>query len=398
MDYNQLMAKINWLDEERRKDKSEIAALTQRLIGTENESRDMAKHIKQLEADLAQAQAQLARLPRFDEALDKLRQEIILMIEEQEGRRKASERELEKLRRVELESQAKALAEFKRELAPLPRLQEELPLRRAEEQRLNALLGTLSHQVAQIDERIDERVRDVSYIEESMRQDSRRLAELQAEVTELRKRVDARLPRVDVLEEQIVRAQGRVSELVALEVERKQDHTKFIEQYAMLARERDRRMEQWSVEMGEVHARVESYAKRIEAYGELQQIVNTTLMQLESLRQRLEQRQNEVGEVQRLNEERFKQQWTEFIGEQDKRWKHHQITNDEHWKDHERRHVELVAKVDDLSVVDGQLRAEITRLWRVQEAHAQTMTTFAHQWLEDFEAQGEKARRASGGS
>lgn len=395
MDLTQLIAKINWLDEERRKDKAEIAALQQRVIGAENEARETSKRILDLETRLAAAQVQLAKLPRVDDALDKMRTEIILMIEEHEDRRKAAEREAEKLRRVELEAQAKALAEFRRELAVIPRVQEEIPPIKAEQQRVTPILGALSHQIAQIDERIDERVRDVSYLEEARRQDNRRLTELQVELAEFRKRVEAYLPKVEVVEEQVVRNHARVAELVALETARKQDHSKFIEQYAMLARERDRRMETWSAEIAESLQRVEGYAKRVEAYAELQQVVTATLAQLEGLRQRLEQRQNEVGEMQRLAEDRIKQQWAEFAAEHDKKTKHQQITADERWRDHERRHSDIGTRLDELTAIDVQVKADLVRLWRLQDAHAQTMTVFSRQWLEDFEGSGDKSRTGS---
>jgi chromosome segregation ATPase len=392
MDFNQMAAKVAWLDEERRKDKAEIAALQQRLLGTENEAREMARHVQELQSELAAAQAQLAKLPRFDDALDKLRREITVLIEDQDERRRAAEREAEKLRRVELEAQAKALADFKRELSVIPRLAEELPLRKAEEQRLNAILGTISHQVAQVDERVDERIRDVSYLEESRRQDARKLTELQVELSELRKRIEARLPKVEVLEEQIVRTHARLTELVALEADRKQDHSKFIEQYAMLSRERDRRMDGWTESMGEIQRRVEGYARRIEAFGELQQVANAALSELDGLRRRLEQRQNEVAEMQRLGEERLKQHWLEFLAETDKRWKHTQIANDERWRDHERHHAGIPERFDELAAAGDFLRAELTRLWHVEEAHAQTITILARQWLEDLAEQNERVR------
>ncbi len=394
MDLTQIERKVTWLDDERRKDKATIAALTQRLVGAENETREAHKRIQELEGRLAAAQAQLAKLPRVDDALDKMRTEIIAMIEEQEGRRKAGEREAEKLRRVELETQAQAIAELRKELVVIPRIAEEIPPRKAEEQRLSAILTALQHQVAQIDERIDERVRDVSYLEESRRQDNRRLTEMQVELQELRKRIEAYFPKVEVLEQQIVRNHAKVTELVSLEAERKQESSKFIEQYALLARERDRRMETSTVEIAEAQRRIEEYARRIETYAELQQTVSAALSQLESLRQRLEQRQNEVAEMARLNDERLKQQWVEFVADQDKQRKHYTITTDERWRDHERQHSDWTTRIEDLAAMDQQLKADIVRLWRLQEAHASTMTVLAREWLEDFDEAGEKSRVA----
>src|SRR5688500_7876496 len=129
-DITQLSAQINFLDDERRRDKAEIAALQQRVLGVEDALREATKRIQESESRTAAQQTQLLKLPRADDSLEKVRREIILMIQDQEERRKAAEREAEKLRRVELENQARALAEFKRELVVIPRLQEEIPLRK----------------------------------------------------------------------------------------------------------------------------------------------------------------------------------------------------------------------------------------------------------------------------
>jgi len=393
MDFSQASKMLAWLDEERRKDKAEIAALQQRVIGLESALTDSARRIQELEGRASALQTQLSRLPQVDKALDRLRQEIIQLIEEGDARYMAAAREAEKVHRIEYDNLSRALAEQKKELAPIPRLEEQIPPLQAEQQRLNAVLGNLQHEVMQINERIEERVRDVTYLEEGRRQDTRRLAELQQEVIELRKKLEVFPPKLDMLEDMARRTEARLTELGALEAERRQEQTRWIEHQGLTLRERERKLNEWEAVITDARQRIEEAAKRVQSVTEQQQIVSAAVATIDAFRQRIEQRQNEVAEIQRLAEERMKQQWAEFLAEEDKRWKHHLVTWQEKWRDHERPHHELIERIEALEEIPVALWAEIKALWQLQEAHTQTMTEFARNWLEDWEGRMEKVRQ-----
>ena len=63
MDLNQIAKRVTWLDEERRRDKDEIARLQSLLDAQAEEMRDQARHIQELEGRHASVQAQLTALP-----------------------------------------------------------------------------------------------------------------------------------------------------------------------------------------------------------------------------------------------------------------------------------------------------------------------------------------------
>ncbi len=393
MDFSQASKMLAWLDEERRKDKAEIAALQQRVIGLESALTDSARRIQELEGRASALQTQLSRLPQVDKALDRLRQEIIQLIEEGDARYMAAAREAEKVHRIEYDNLSRALAEQKKELTLIPRLEEQIPPLQAEQQRLNTVLGNLQHEVMQINERIEERVRDVTYLEEGRRQDTRRLAELQQEVIELRKKLEVFPPKLDMLEDMARRTEARLTELGTLEAERRQEQTRWIEHQGLTLRERERKLNEWEAVITEARQRIEEAAKRVQSVTEQQQIVSAAVATIDAFRQRIEQRQNEVAEIQRLAEERMKQQWAEFLAEEDKRWKHHLVTWQEKWRDHERPHREIIERIEALEEIPVALWAEIKALWQLQEAHTQTMTEFARNWLEDWEGRMEKVRQ-----
>ncbi|UCC64121.1 MAG: hypothetical protein JSV36_03420, partial [Anaerolineae bacterium] len=81
MELNQIAKRVTWLDEERRRDKDEIARLQSALDAQAEETRDQARHIQELEGRLASVQAQLTGLPVLDRALQQFKNEIGLLME-----------------------------------------------------------------------------------------------------------------------------------------------------------------------------------------------------------------------------------------------------------------------------------------------------------------------------
>ncbi len=140
MDLNQIAKRVTWLDEERRRDKDEIARLQSLLDAQAEEMRDQARHIQELEGRHASVQAQLTALPVLERALQQFKDEIVLLVERQEEQRREEARDAARVRLIEQDKKAKQFSEIRKELQHLPRLAEELDLRRAEDQRLGGVV------------------------------------------------------------------------------------------------------------------------------------------------------------------------------------------------------------------------------------------------------------------
>ena len=150
---SELSNRLNWLDEERRKSVKRLAELEQRTAMQDREIEGRDQRIKELEQRLATVTAQLARLPQFDTQLVQFKDEIVSLIEQYDQRRLRAQEEGERLRRVEHESNAREIADIRRELPAIPRLQNEMELRQAEEARLANLIGVLQNRIPPIESR-----------------------------------------------------------------------------------------------------------------------------------------------------------------------------------------------------------------------------------------------------
>src|SRR5574341_257035 len=190
MDMDQFAKTVQWLDDERRKDKQEIAALQERLAALATENGGLARRLQQLESDLAASTAVLQRLAKMDGILDGYRKEMTRQLDELEQRRGEAAREAERLRKVEREGLNKSFSELRKGLENVARLERESQARKEEENRISRLVAELQNKVTEFNRFVDERARSAAVLDEGRRQDAKRITDLQTELSDLRKRLD----------------------------------------------------------------------------------------------------------------------------------------------------------------------------------------------------------------
>ena len=240
MDMDQLAKTVQWLDDERRKDKQEIAALQERLAGLATENAGLTRKLQQLESDLAASTAILQRLAKIDEILDGYRKEMTRQLDELEQRRAEAVREDERLRKVEREGLNKSFSELRKGMDNVARLERESQARKEEENRISRLVAELQNKVTEFNRFVDERARSAAVLDEGRQRDAKRLTDLYTELAEVRKRVDQNRGKLDVVEDVARRTEVRAGELVVAEAERRSLQTQWTETQALVQAERDR--------------------------------------------------------------------------------------------------------------------------------------------------------------
>ncbi|HKI52851.1 MAG TPA: hypothetical protein VJ987_01910, partial [Anaerolineales bacterium] len=66
MDFEQIVKRLQWLDEEHRKDKAAIIELEERLAAYEGEINTVAKQVKPLEKQIAALEPNSGRIDQFE--------------------------------------------------------------------------------------------------------------------------------------------------------------------------------------------------------------------------------------------------------------------------------------------------------------------------------------------
>jgi chromosome segregation ATPase len=367
MDLDQLAKTVAWLDDERRKDKQEIAALQTRLAAMTSEHATLSRRLQQAESDLTAYVAQLQKVAKIDTILDGYRKEMTKQLEEVEQRRLEAAKEDERLRKLEREGLNKSLSEMRKSMEAVPGLLREPEARKETENRLVRTVAELQLKVTEFNKYLDERGRSLVIVEEGRRQDTKRIAELQTEQSDLRKRQDETRGKLEIIEDLSRRTDLKLGEVFLAENERRAGQAQWLEAQASAQLERERT---WSEMRAKIEAALEglaNYIRRIEQYDETNRELKRTAENFKQTIDLVERRINESTEIQRLAEERFRQDWAAFLADNQKQWSTHLLLREEQWREHDRLNAKLTGQVDTLDTAVQEAQATLQH-WRAMDA------------------------------
>lgn len=383
MELAQATQMLKWLDEERRKDKALIATLEEATRLQEQQLAQQAGQIRELQATLAGLQSLIAQAAGFEQTVANYKNEMVFLLDQREEAWKKERAEAGRLRKIEAETLADRLGQINKDLQLLRRHDEDMKARQAEERRLNEALQRLEATVADLSKRTDDRVQVVTYLEEQRRADNRRIAELEQDTTDLRKKIEAQAAKMLLLEETIQKHKTHIDGAV----QQVKDFQKTIEEVRVAEFRREQAARKHAEQAEQINQEMDQWRTQAQRLFEQYQLNKRALEKLEGFQARLEKRQNEVAEMQRLAEDRFKRQWEEWQTAQDKEQKKRQILSDEQWRAQEKINQELGSRVDALEMQTLVQRNQLEILLDSRRMEA-------HHALEDAQGAVERAEQA----
>lgn len=385
MEIDQVIKKIDWLDEERRKDKSVITALQDRVQSYES-ALDMAnQQIKSLGAEIARLSTQLTRFDHYDEALLQVRIETKRRDDELEKQLRKSIEEAEKVRRIEMRSIEADVVEIRKELEPIAELKRGLQGRIEQEIRIDREVEALLQQIIEVRRSTEEYSRSFKLVEENRRQDAKRINDLQGEFTALRKRADEQKAQLELASNNIRKAEVRINEFVSVESERKEAQTAFIEQQTLWQVERDRAWKESISRFASIEKQSLDVETQLQAMESTHQLVKRSQETLGGLAERVERRINEITEIQRLGEERFRQEWITFKADDQKRWTNYSLSQDEQRSEAIRQNEKIVERVTDLEDRLQESQDLLRQVNEQTEKRLQSLLALVHDWVSAYE-------------
>lgn len=371
MDLQQAARMIEWLDEERRRDRGTIALLEERVAQQAEIIIQLERRLNGLEGEQSSMRTAFVPVGRDTELAEQLRREFQQLVEEVESKRLMAEREVERRQDIGRESLARMIRDLGDRTNALEKAIEELPAARVERDRVAAALAAVQQRVEDLAKKFEEPERRITFLEEQRRQDARRISDIQSELPELQKQLDAVRPKLDALEAMVLRNEKRIMEVQTAERDRREEMQQFIDQQTLLLQQRDQQVAELAKSFGAYDEDMRRYIERFEAWSETHRQMKKLIDDFERIAERLGRRINEVAEMQRLSEERFRQEWNDWIADDQKRWKQFTLTNDEAWRNHDKQLEQVRRSVDLLQAAIEPVRNSIDRLWQLERARAE---------------------------
>jgi chromosome segregation ATPase len=350
MEEKQVEKRLQWLDEQRIKDSEQIQALTEKNKFLLESIEKLDRKVQDLSDEASRIAALATKIHQMDDVLSKHRNEISRQLKDVEERRSAKEQSLETLRKTDQKAYSKKLDEVRKELVRLDEFEQQIENRRQEEARINKDVSAIKIDLETFEKEQKAEKRKTITSRETLKQAGKRITKMESLSEKQNKELDAAEARIEALESNCRRLEVRANEFQASEKERFEAQKIWTESQDLRIDEFDKAWKELIQSNQAFEQRAEEIDERMIAFEETHRVLRQMESSLEEIMERLERRITEVGEMQRLAEERMKHSWGDFQSEDLQRWTTYTLTLDERWNEHNRMHSKLAAKTEDTSM------------------------------------------------
>ncbi len=385
MDIEQLQKRIQWVEEDRRKEKDMIALLENKLVSLEGNLAATLQQGKSLGSELTRLSTIITRMDQYDQALVNTRLESKQAVDELDKSLKLRIDESEKIQQVQIKSFDGNFVDIQKQLEILPKLDKGIQARIDVEIAIRRSVDELRGKIDAVRVEEEEYTRTIRLLEDGRRQDAKRIVDLQGEVNALRKRMDDQRGQSELMNTNMKKLETRLNELITVENERRDTMTNFINKQTVTQVERDRTWKEWQSRFDSIEKQgvdIESQLVNLDTtHRDVQRIQGN----LEELIQRVERRISEITEIQRLSEDRFRQEWVTFKADDQKRWTNYTLTQEEQRNEAARQYEKLADQTTHLEDEVQEVKDLLQQANDMVEKRLQSILAIAHEWVSSYE-------------
>jgi len=385
MNVDQIVKQVDWLDDARRKDQTRIGSLEEHITALENNLTNLISKVNNQDSHITRLETLVSRMDGYDEDLLQMRRETKQQVDDLEKQFRKRDEDTSKVRLTEISAIDKSISEIRTEIEVIQDLKRSISARVDEENRLARLIEETQTRIESVDRNQEEYLRTVKLMNDGRRQDSKRLTDLHGEVTALRKRSDEQRSNIDLNAANQKKTETRINEFSVLEIERREAMEKFLENQTIRDVERERVWKDWQNRFVVIENQASEIENHLEMLETTRRDLGRTHKTVEDLSEKVERRVNEITEVQRLTDERFRQEWVTFKADDQKRWTNYTLTMDEQRGEMQRQFDKMAQRVTHIEDDLQELRDVYTQMTEQTEKRLQTLLSTVHEWVSTFE-------------
>ena len=380
MEFEQLIKRIDWLEKQQRKDQETIAALNQSATDAGRNVESLKQQLKAVDKQVADYASTAARFTQLDAMLAKQRTDMNAAIDDIEKKAQKRERDAMKHHQSELEEINGAMSGFRAEY-DMAEIQKRFKDKDAEQIRITQALTDAKARVEEMAATFQGLSKTQKAFDESRRQDLKRSADMQGDLTSLRKRGDETRERTQLNNDTLKNVENRMNEVLATEAERRQAQTAFMDQLSRSEIERERAYKEWRDRFDTFKKQTEALDVQVVAAESAARTAKRANETYNELNQKLERRINEITEMQRLAEERSRQEWVSFKADDQKRWTAFNLTQGENLRELRKNLTSAEARVKAMDEITQTVQDQLHQSTDATEHQMQELMNWAHEWL-----------------
>lgn len=385
MDLDQLKNRIEWLDEERRKDKATISGLQKKIVIIEGIQDKTNNHAKDLSSEVTRLGVLISKIDNLDTALTNQNNTNKKDFEALEKRINRREKELKKSLMLDAEKLSQTISEVQVEVESQNKLREEIKTQKENEIRFNRLFAETEKMVNNFKDGEAVRNQTVRSIESDRMKDTKKMTDIQGEVSAIRKRSDEQRAKIDMTLESQKKIENRLSEMIMVETDRLEKQRVFLEKVRLDQTGKDKTWKKWNMRFEKFENQIKQLDKFLLDFTESELSVRKAQEAFNEITEQIARRIHEITEIQRLGEERFRQEWSTFKADDQKRWANYTLTQEEQFKESNRNLDRLGDQATNLEDNYQEMEDIVQHLTEKSEIRLQTLLASIREWVSEDE-------------
>lgn len=285
MNLDQATQRLSWLDEEHRKDKSQLIELANQVTQQYTQIAGLTKTVQDLEERIARLHSQALRYSQIEQATGQIKTEVQMLLEQSDKRRLLAEEEQFKIRQIERERSDQILSALQMQIEALQQFQ-------------RAIVG---------DHELINRI-------------SVTMTTFQPEIEEAIRRDEALNGRISVVEEWVPRTGQLITEVHQLGDRLRTERADAAEAARRAEQSRARHMAEWAEQMKTSRREIDEWLAQMRAIQEKYKEDRKIYAPLQELEERLKQTEARLLQWQRLVEETRRKEREQLVADVEKRW------------------------------------------------------------------------------
>ncbi|HOF25034.1 MAG TPA: hypothetical protein PK982_02075 [Anaerolineaceae bacterium] len=386
----QLEKRIEWLDNERRNDKNNLASLQNRLTVLEGENIALRKQLKEMETEIVKLTSQIASFDKYENRIERLNNDLTKQIRDVNERADLNLNESAKRLKLEIEAIRRSVSELYPFTEQFEPIRNELKTYKVEDARLARQIEELKGKIAEATRFDDDYRRSLHLLEENFRQQGKVITDLQGEVVSLRKRLEETRGRFDSFSDSFKTFDTRITELMTYERDRKEAQAVFMDKVNNSLLEKEKIFKTWEKRFEEIDKININISSQLEDLEKAKAAVDKAVANVDEVTQRFERRINEISEMQRLSDERFRQEWNTFKSDDVKRWSNYLLAQEEQTRSFNQHITQAQEQIEALTDNTANLQEDLSRLANETFQHVQLVLTAYQESIQSLAPLAEK--------
>ena len=381
MNEEQIEKQLEWLEKEHREDKKTIASLQKKIGELETAITGVQGSVQSLDDDLIKTGVRLTKMDAFEDALEAHRKEVKKELDAHEKKAKKRENYAKEKYDKQFSELSVDIADIRTGLDKIKPLKQEIESLKKQGTDRERMIHALEEQAKGYTDIENNLKAAISLVEEDLKSEKNRTTDAQGEITALRRRMEEYRAQVDLLTETQKKTDTRILELMSSEDDRREKQREFLDEVSRNKLDVEKAFAEWTKRFTTIEERAETLTSALQTYNEIEVSLRRAQKDFEDIVEQISRRIHEITEMQRLGEERFRQEWTTFKADDQKRWVNYTLTQEEQTKESARRHDRLNDRLTTIEEIFQDLQDSVEQNAEQMETMMQGLLGVLQEWL-----------------